>query len=459
MVGPFVSVVARVASRVALVAAVLVPGAAAAATTGSPSPSAGRDGAAATDAPSGGSLQHFVEAIAAALQERARNEGFRGGVRLLLEATRGIDERRARLTLLPRLKKSLRGGPLESGDGPLRARLALSEEAGTVWAVVVVDGPGTDGPTTVVVSETVDRELLAALGAIARTTQGRFVLERIGALPTAPGCPVLDIALVDVDGDPALDLALLSRCGVEVVRVDDAPRPERLAGPYPLPARRWPRVALGWLAPVGAPPHRLWLATSAGHALVVDVRTGAVVEAPADLVPLRGAATRDGPLALRGRFGSPLLSLPLRTAGGDDVIVAGLPTRMRDLLVVPGADAWVFVAEDGTLAARDADGELQPLSPERVGDRIAAVDLDNDGETEVLTTAAASPGEPDQVVLRRPAPDGSSSTVLLKSPLGGGSIVGIAVGHVDYDARVDVVVVEESLDGVAHTLWRLGHVP
>ncbi len=416
-------------------------------------------GAAAGDDHGVGSLQHFVDAIAMALQDRARTEGFRGGVRLVLEAARGVDQQRARLALLPRLKKALRGGPLDAADGPLRARVALSEESGTVWAVIVVDGPGTDGPSTVVVSATVDRELLTALGAIARTTQGRFVLERSGTLPSTAGCPTLDVALVDADGDPALDLAVLSRCAVEVVRVDDSPRLERIAGPYALPARRWPRVALGWLAPVGQPAQRLWLATSAGHALVVDVRTGATRDAPADLVPLRGAATRDAPLALRGRFGSPVLSLPLRTVDGADVLVPGLPSRVRDLAVVPGSDVWVFVAEDGTLAGHDGDGELQPLAPERVGDRVVALDLDGDGEPELLTTAAVSPGEPDQLVLRRPVPDGSSSTVLLKSPLGGGSIVGIAVGHVDYDARTDVVIVEESLDGAAQTLWRLRHIP
>lgn len=404
-----------------------------------------------------GSVQQLAEAVATALQDRATTEEFRGGVRFVLEAARGIDEARARITLLPRLRRALRGGPLEAGDGPLSARVALSEEAGIVWAVVVVDGPGLAGPSTVVASAVADRELLAALGAIARTTQGRFVLERGGSLAIAPGCAPLDVALVDEDGDPALELAVLSRCGLEVLRVDDAPRLERLAGPFPLPPRRWPRVSLGWLAPVGAPPQHVWLATSAGHALLVDVRTGDAADAPAELVPLRSAATAEGPLALHGRFGSPLLALPLRTVEGTDVVVPGLPMRMRDLALA--GDAWVFVAEDGTLAARTADGELAPLSPERVGDRLLAVDLDADGEPELVTTGATSPGEPDQLVVRRPAPDGSSSTVLLKSALGGGSIVGVAAGHVDFDARLDLIVLEESVDGATQTVWRLRHVP
>jgi hypothetical protein len=401
------------------------------------------------------SVQRFVDGIAAALQERATHEGFRGGIRLSLQASRGIDVERARAVLLPRLRRALHGGPLESADGPLRARMALSEEAGAVWAVVVVEGPGIDGATTVVARADVDRELLVALGAVAKMAQGRFVLERAGVIPLEPGCAPLDAALVDGDGDPALDLAVLGRCGVTVFRIDDALRTERIGGPWPLPPRRWPRVALGWVATVGVPPHRLWVATSAGHAVVLDVRSGATVGAPVGLVPLRSSLGSQEPFALHARPGSPLLSPPLRAADGSTVSVPGLPGRLRDLVWLLGTDRWVFVAEDGTLAIRDDDGELQPLCPERVGDRVVAVDVDGDGEVELLTTAAASPGEADQLVLRRPTPDGTASTVLLKSPLGGGSIVAVVGGHTDYDARVDVMVVEEALDGSTLTLWRL----
>jgi hypothetical protein len=403
-----------------------------------------------------GSLQRFSDAIAQALLARAADEQFRGGVRFAVEAAHGVDETRVRRTLLPRLRRALVGTTLD-GDGPLTARIAVSEESGTIWSVVVVDGPGLAGPSTVVTSAPADRELLAALGAVARTVRGRFVLERGGTAPATPGCPVLDVALSDVDGDPALELALLTRCGVDVVHVDDDGRVQRIGDPIPLPPRRWPRVVLGWLAPLGSPPHRLWLVTSAGHALVVDLRTGVVEDGPREFVPLRGAVTPEGPLAVRGRVGSPVLTLPLRTPAGVDLVVPGLPARVRDLALLD--DIWVFVAEDGALGARTADGELAPLSPEHVGDRLLTVDLDGDGGLELVTTAATAPGEPDQLVVRRPAPGGSSSTVLLKSPLDGGSIVGLAAGHVDYDARVDVVIVEEAVDGGALTLWRLGHLP
>ncbi len=420
----------------------------------SPSSRAGDDAAP-------GSVQAFAEALATAVRARAEAEGWHGGVRLLLDDSRGVDLPKARATLLPRVRKALKG--LYAADGPLKARLALSEEGGKLWAVVVVDGPGLDGPSTIVVSASVDRELSSALGAVSKLTQGRFLLERKGLLPLTPSCAVLDAALVDVDGDPALELAVLSRCGVEAFHVDGA-QMERVAGPLALPEKRWPRVALGWLVAVGSPgerTHTLWAATSAGHSVVVDVRPSAkdaVREAPAERVPLRSVATRDGPLALHWRFGSPLLSLPLISAGGVDVTVPGLPPRLRDLVRFPVGDSWIFVAEDGSLMARNDAGVVEPLAPERCGDRILLVDIDADAEPELLTTSASAPGEPDQLVLRRLGPGLSSSTVLLKSPLSGGSIVGVAYGHVDFDIRLDVLVLEELASGDVQ-VWRLEHAP
>ncbi len=453
----------------------------------------------------GGSVQAFADAVADAVRARAEAEGWRGPVRLLLDDSRGVDLQKARTTLLPRVKRALKN--LWAPDGPLKARLALSEEAGQLWAVIVVDGAGLDGPSTIVISARLDRELSSALGAVGKLAQGRFLLERKGTLPplsssassssassasssaspvAATSCPVLDAALVDFDGDPALELAVLSRCGVEVFRVDDSPRLERVAGPFALPeprgtVKRWPRVALGWLVAVPSRDgdrggersgdrglerdvraHTLWAATSAGHSVFIDVRAGtakeAVTPAPEERVPLRSVSGPAGPMALHWRFGSPELSLPLVSPGGIDVVVPGLPTRLRDLVRYPGGDAWVFVAEDGSLLARDDDGALQPLAPERAGDRILLVDIDADGEPELVTSSASSPGEPDQLVLRRLGPGLASSTVLLKSPLAGGSITGIAAGHVDYDARLDVVIIEELPTGESQ-IWRLEHAP
>lgn len=413
--------------------------------------------------PSRGSVQGFADDIAAAIQQRAVAEGLHGGVRVVFDEIRGLDAARARAALWPRVKKALKGGPLIAVDnGALTATVALSEERGQLWAVVVVDGPSATAPTTLVVQRRLDRELEVALGTVSRLLPGRFVLERVAPLPPpGPGrtCPVFDISLVDVDGDPSQELAVLSPCGVAIYRVDDTGM-GLVAGPFALPPRRWPRVALGWIVTLSAPEVGpvVWVATSAGHSAFIELKSGRVVDAPGERVPLRGVPGKDGPHALHWRLGSPVLALPLVTPGGIDVVVPGVPSRVRDLARLPGSEGWVFVSEDGTLVGRDDAGVTGALAPERVGDRLLVVDLDADGEMEVLTTTSASPGEADQLVVRRLTPAHDGTTVVLKSPLSGGSVAAFAAGHIDLDRRLDVVVVEEAQDG-ATTVWRLEHSP
>jgi hypothetical protein len=407
-----------------------------------------------------GSLQVFADDIARALQARAAEEGIAGGVRLALDDVRGLDGAKVKSSLLPRVRRALHGGKLEPKDnGPITATVAVSEEQGAVWAVIVLTGGGLSGPSTVVVDTAIDRELELSLGAVSRLATGRFVLERSGQLPSPvrqQNCAVLDVVLVDLDGDPANELAVLSRCGVSVYRLDESSGPVLVAGPWALPQRRWPRVALGWLA--SRTGQEVWLTTSAGHSVVLDVRTGKATDAPAERVPLRGVVSKDGPLALHWRYGSPVLSLPLMSPAGIDVVISGIPSRVRDLARLQAADAWVFIADDGTLGLRDDAGTIEAVAPERVGDRLLVIDIDGDGEQEIVTSSSASPGEPDQLVVRRLTPGLDASTVLLKSPLGGGSIAGFASGYVDFDSRLDVVIVEELQSGEA-TVWRLEHAP
>ncbi len=409
------------------------------------------------------SVQAFADDVAAALQDRAARERVAGSIRIVLAEVRGLDAKKTRAALPPRLKKALVGGPLVAAEiASLTATVAISAERGHLWAVVVIDGAAGVAPSTVVVRRALDRELEVALGTVSRLLPGRYALQRVAALPAgAQGsrpCPLLDAALVDVEGDSLDELAVLTVCGVSVYGVDDG-GVSLVAGPFALPARRWPRVALGWLVSwttTDSSP-RLWLVTSAGHSLLLDVRTGKLSEGPAERIPLRGVTHEDGPFALHWRLGSPVESLPLVTPGGVDVVVPGLPARVRDLARVPGTDGWVVVSEDGALLGRDGGGG-GPLAPERVGDRVLVVDLDSDGEIEVLTTTSASPGEPDQLVVRRLDSTTDGSRVVLRSSLGGGSVAAFSAGRLDDDRRVDVVVVEESVDGDA-VVWRLEHSP
>lgn len=399
-----------------------------------------------------GALLHFVEDVARALEARAQAEGAAGPVKLEASAGRSIDTTKVERTFLSRLRKRLRAGSVlsPSSEAPLSCRILLSEEGSLVWATASLEGSALPGPATVAVSAPVDRELEAALGAAFKPARTRFVLERLGAVPAG----VLDAALVDVDGDGVDELTLLSIDGMRVYRAGSA-RLEKMGNVQPLPgARRWPRVLVGWLARLDGT--RLWGVTSAGHSFVFDARTQQTEAAPPDLVPLRGTTGPTGVLAGGWRFGSPAVALPLVTTSGAVTRIPGLPARVRDLVRMRD-EAWVYVDDQGRLLAHRAGEAPTTLAAERVGDRIALVDLEGDGAPELVTTASTSPGEPDHLVLRRLERGSSSSSVPFRSPLSGGSIVATAVGRLDYGARSDVVLIEEV--GKEALAWRLRFAP
>jgi hypothetical protein len=399
-----------------------------------------------------GSLLSFVELVAAALEARATAEAAAGPVRLEATASRGIDAAKVERAFLSRLKRRLRDGAIlvPASDAALGCRITISEEGNLVWAIASLEGGALPGPTTVAVSAPVDRELEATLGATVRPAQTRFVLERLGAVPSG----VLDAALVDVDADGADELALLGVDGLRFFRAGQS-RLERVGNVHKLPERRWPRVPVGWLARTEGP--RLWGVTSAGHFFFFDIKQQRFEAAPTDLVPFRGApgGAALGPLAGAWRYGSPVVALPLLTSGGAPVKTPALPGRVRDLASV--ADGWIYVDEQGQLLSQRSGEPPTALASERIGDRIALADLDGDGDQELVTTSASAPGEPDHLVLRRLARDLSTSTVAFRSPLSGGSIVATAVGKLDYGNRLDIILIEEV--GKEALAWRLRFAP
>lgn len=400
-----------------------------------------------------GSLQALVDDLARELERRAVQERLAGAVRLQVEAARGIDAARVERAFVPRLKRRLKEGGVLSVQGEAAAgcKVTLSEEGGLLWATALCEGGPLVGPTAVAVSRPVDKELESALGAMVTPTQTRFSLERLGVL--TPG--VLDLVLLDVSGDGADDLVVLGADAVRVFGVTSS-RLERLAV-QTLPAdRRWPRIVAGWLARLEG--ERVWLVTTAGHSLLWDPRLTRFDAGPGGLVPLRGAfAPGVGPISARWRLGSPVLALPLVTL--DDVQVkTGLPALVRDVAAVPGRpDTWIAVDEQGQLLVQRGESSSSVLSSERVGDRIVLADLNSDGEPELVTTSASAPGEADQLVLRRLHKDLSTSNVVFRSQLSGGSIVAAASGRLEAGGRSEVVLIEEV--GTEAVAWRLRYAP
>ncbi len=399
------------------------------------------------------SVTAFVDRLAGALQARAIEEHFSGAVQLSVSAGRGIDRQKLDRVMAARLKKRLHASTVlvPSNDATLKCRIAVSEGGGVVWAVAVLEGGTLLTSTTVAVSHALDRELEVALGASAKSQQAHFVVERLGSVASG----VLDVALMDIDGDTIDELAVLSVDGVRWYRTAAGAHLDRPVQFVALPHdRRWPRVATGWLAPLA--DERVWLVTSAGHSLEVDARSGAVRAGATDVVPLRSAPGPSGPLCARLRTGSPVVSLPLLTLARRTQRSNISAARIRDLAAVPGEkDAWVYVDDAGALMGQFGEDAPIALAPERVGDRIAIADLDGDRVMDVVTTAATPPGEADQVVVRRFDDALTSSSVLFKSALSGGAIVALAVGHVDYLDSAEVILVEENDNDTV--VWRLRH--
>lgn len=408
------------------------------------------------------SLLRFVGDVARALEERAKAERVTGQVRLDVTGARGVDPKKAEREFGARLERRLRDGgsllPVARAD--LKARVVVSQEGGRVWAVTVLEGGALPAPSAVAVSAQIDRELEVALGAGARPGQSRWIKERLGTAPAG----VLDAVLIDLDGDLADDIALLGIDGLRLYRYAPGDsRPELVGGPYRLPGeRRWPRVPAGWLA--ATDDGKLWLATSAGHTALFDLRARRFENAPERGVPVRQPSSRaseGAPLILLGgRFGSPVLTTPALSPSGEALQGLSAPSNVRDLVAYPGRDGvWLWVDGEGRLGAYGADRKPALLPTEdRAGDRILLADLDGDGEEELVTSAATPPGDGDEVTIYGVDPGLKRLSVLFRAALSGGGIVALAEGELDFDGYPDVLVVEEGA-GKEAVLWRLELAP
>lgn len=408
------------------------------------------------------SLFRFVEDVARALEVRADEERASGPFRLDIEGARGIDARKAEREFGARLRRRLRdkGVLLPVSRAPLRARLVLSQENGRVWAVGVLEGGRLPGPSALAVSAPIDRELEVALGATARQGHRSWRLERLGTVPAG----VLDVVLLDVDDDISDEIALLSVDGLRLLRYAHGDgRPQLVYGPVPLPGEQaWPRVVVGWMASTS--DEKLWIATSAGHSLLFDPTGKRFDEAPHAGVPLRQPELPTHPaprlLLAPAPRGSPALGTPPTTDKGVALETAELPKTVRELLQWPGrGDSWIWVDDGGRLGARLSQRRAVYLPiAEKAGDRALLVDLNGDGDPELVTSSASGLGESDLLTLYQLDPSLESASVLYRTPLSGGSIAAMAQGDVDYDGTPDLLLVEEQgLDEAV--LWRLEYEP
>lgn len=408
------------------------------------------------------SLFALVEDVARTIEQRATAENASGAIHLTITAARGVDARKVDRAFAPRLRRRLRNGGvvIPTAKADLRARVVLSLEGARLWAVGQMEGGTLIGPLTFALKRTLDRELEAFFGIAQRAGATGFVLQRLG--PVAPGA--LDLCLVDIDQDGTQEIAILAVDGVRVYRFGGADaRPRQVGAVKPLVGDNviWPRLIAGWMAPKS--DSKVFVATTAGHALTLDLRRGEASFGTAFHIPLAQASDDDERrvLFLKGARGSPSLAARfyLDREDGRPKPLRSLPPLVRDLVQVPGAtDNFLWVDDEGRLGGRTKTKSVSFSTMERVGDRISLGDFDADGEFEVVTTSAAGPGEPDRLRVLALTPDFANARLLFQHGLSGGSIVAQGAGDFDLDDRADVFLVEETAQGEA-LLWRLEYQP
>lgn len=385
------------------------------------------------------SLLAWVEAVAVGLVPR-----LEGADALAVEilAGPGIDERRARRVFGERLARRL--GDEDVSVVPRRPgipalALTLSFSGSDAWAIGALEVRGSESALAARFS--LDRELEALLGATqSHLGQGRWVLERMGAVPAG----VLDLRLLDLDDRDGDEIALLTVDGLRTLRFDPgAARPTPLGGPWPLGTAAHADHPAGWLAQDG---DLLLATTSAWPSSRIDPRSGQVRPIGSDELHLGQPEDPARPSALPARrLEAPEVGVDLAE------LAPGGPNRVRDLQLWPGGEGLVWVDAAGRLGGRGPAGEPVALSGGAVGDRVVLGDLDADGRMDLATTAASSPGDPDQLSVHRL--DGSATPLLFQAEFVGG-ISALGLGDLDFDGAPDLLFVEEA-GGAEAVLWRL----
>jgi hypothetical protein len=409
------------------------------------------------------SLDLFVQMLAQAMEKKATAEKIQGPIRVEATVGRGINERGLEEGFMTRLRARLRKGRVlyPVARSRIRCRIAFSAEKSRIWAVGVFEGNPLAGPNTFAVSVTLDRSLEVVFGKGLRHGQTRWTWGRMG--PIAGGA--LDIVTEDLDGDLIDEIIVLSVDGVRVYRFLPGDfRPEKKGGPYFLPEkRRWPRTVTGWIASFGK--GRFWVATTAGHAFMLDLRTGRYKRPPRSGVPLRqsqNGANRDGSsiLLLSGQYGNPALKKPIANASGKRILIPPLPSSVRDLVHVSAdPDIWIWVSDEGDLGGRYGRSNIKQLADVGlVGDRILSIDFDQDGALELLVSSAVYREEADEVIVYRLGGKPVTATEIFRTSMGGGSVAAMALGALDLDENPDLVVVEKT-GKPQDILWRLEYSP
>lgn len=425
----------------------------------------------------GSSINRVVEEIASVLEQRAQEEGFHGAVRITLSVERGVDGRKVRKALAPRLQKRLaQGRVLTPNDkAAVVVRLHFSQENQQLWIVGSLEGGALLGPITFARAIDVDKELSSALGIATPSSGGHWHLEKLGDVSAlAP----LDAVFADIDNDGRDDIAVLTTDGVHTFRIEntgDIDSMDDVTSKQSLPARRWPRIATGWLA-WDRLASTLWLATSAGHFLQwrVGDPEGALVATPMGkqtVVPIRQTCSASLSFLLaKSRVGSPDVGGPILDAQGR-ALRTPLRSPIRDLQrVSDDKGLWLWVSSDGFLQAQPTPNPTQSdnapafhaisrLYDDRIGDRIACGDFDQNGLLDVATSTASALGESDQLLLLRISADDTNATPLFRSHLSGGSIVAFDVGNLDFDPHPDLLIVEYQANTNKVTFWSLEHAP